>query len=102
MQRLECHSHHQLTFKIDTGAQCNVMSSKTYDHITQQPLMKSKAKLVAFGGRRLTSRGKGTLLCKYRNKFWPVQFEVLDDVSNVLGLKTNTEMRLVKRIQMIH
>ena len=88
-----------VTFKIDTGAQCNVMSSETYNYVSQQPLMKSNAKLVAFGGHRLTSLGRATLMCEHKNKFWPVEFEVLNDVSNVLGLKTSAEMRLVKRIE---
>ena len=79
-----------VTFKIDTGAQCNVMSSDTYNHISRQPLMKSNAKLVAFGGHRLTSLGRATL------QSWTVEFEVL---SNVLGLKTSTEMKLVKCIK---
>ena len=88
-----------VTFKIDTGAQCNVMSSETHNYVSQQPLTKSNAKLVAFGGHRLTSLGRATLMCEHKNKFWPVEFEVLNDVSNVLGLKTSAEMRLVKRIE---
>ena len=87
-----------ITFKIDTGAQCNVMSSKTYNRISQQPLMRSNAKLAAFGGHRLTSLGRATMLCEYKNKYWPIEFEVLDVGSNVFGLKTSTEMKLVKRI----
>ena len=40
---------HAVKFKIDTGAQCNVISSKTYHSLSSQPLGKSKARLVAFG-----------------------------------------------------
>lgn len=36
-------------FKIDTGAQCNIMSSETYKKTTSnKPLQKSKTRLVAF------------------------------------------------------
>lgn len=59
---------------------------------------KSHAKLVSFGGHRLSSLGKATLLCEYKGKIWPVEFEILDGVSNVLGLTTSTELKLVQRI----
>ena len=86
-------------FKIDTGAQCNVMSSQTYHQLSQTPPRKSKARLVAFGGNRLNPIGKTTLLCTYKGKFWPVEFEVVDNVSNSLGLHSCTEMQMVKRIE---
>ena len=47
----------------------------------------------------LKSRGKLTLLCEHKNKYRPIEFEILDNVTNVLGLKTCEEMRLVKRIE---
>lgn len=47
-----------ITFKIDTGAQCDVMSSETYRTIGLQPFTKSKARFVAFGGYHLTSLGR--------------------------------------------
>ena len=58
--------------------------------------MKSKAKLIAFSGHQLPYIGKVTLLCEYKKKFFPVEFEVVDDVADVLGLKTSTEMKLVR------
>ena len=88
----------RMSFKIDTGAQCNVMLSKTYNNVSQQPLRKSSTKLVAFGGHRLKSLGKATLLCKHKKK---IEFEVLNDVSDVLGLKTSEEMNLVQRIETV-
>ena len=90
---------HPVQFKIDTGAQCNVMSSQTYHQLSQMPLQKSKARLVAFGGNRLSAIGKTSLLCEYKGKYWPVEFEVVDNVSNILGLHTCTEMQMVKRIK---
>ena len=47
-----------ITFKIDTGAQCNVMSKESYDKVSQQPLRKSMAKLVTFGGHRINPLGR--------------------------------------------
>ena len=36
-----------VTFTIDTGAQCNVLSKEIYELVCQQPLKKSQAKLDA-------------------------------------------------------
>ena len=94
-------NEHLVTFKIDTGAQCNVLSKETYDRICQRPLRKSRAKLVAFGGHRMNSLGKTIILCEHKNKYIAVEFEVLSKVSNVLGLKTSTEMKLIKRIETV-
>ena len=94
-------NEHNITFKIDTGAQCNVLSKETYDRICQQPLRKSHAKLVAFGGHRMSSLGKAVILCEHKKKYVAVEFEVLRRVSNVLGLKTSTEMKLIKRIEAV-
>lgn len=52
---------HNTRFKIDTGAQCNVMLSKTYQQLSQQPLHSSKSRLVTFRGHRLNSIGRTTL-----------------------------------------
>ena len=47
----------------------------------------------------LKSLGRTSLLCEHKNKFWPIEFEVLDNVSNVLGLTASTEMKLVQRVE---
>jgi hypothetical protein len=36
----------QVNMKIDTGAQCNVMSMQTYQSISQKPSQKSKTRLI--------------------------------------------------------
>ena len=38
-------------FKIDTGAQCNVISRHTYHRLGSLPLQKSHSRLVAFSGQ---------------------------------------------------
>ena len=61
----------------------------------------NRAKLVAFGGHRMDSLGKAIILCEHKNKYSAVEFEVLSKVSNVLGLKTSTQLKLVKRIETV-
>lgn len=49
----------------------------------------------------MSSRRKAIILCEHKKKYATVEFEVLSEVSNVLGLKTRTEMKLIKLIKTI-
>ena len=44
-------NNHQLKFKIDTEAQCNVIAKHKYSQLSKVPLQKSTANLMAFGGQ---------------------------------------------------
>ena len=92
----------KLSFKIDTGAQCNVISKTMFDIVSKAPLVKSNARLVAFGGHRIVPFGKATLLCEHKKKLHPIQFQVVGNVPNVLGLKTSTELNIIKRVEGIN
>ncbi|CAB4004151.1 Transposon Ty3-I Gag-Pol [Paramuricea clavata] len=86
-------------FKIDTGAECNVISKKTYEELSKTLLEKSRTKLGAFGGQKLKTTGKFTTLCTYRDKYWPIEFQVVNhEVPNILGLTTCLQLNLVKRV----
>ena len=90
-------------FKIDTGAQCNVVSKDKYKQVSKQPLQTSGAKLVAFGGHRLNTCGKITILCEHKGKNFPIEFQVVDqDVPSVLGLDTSTKLNLVQRVDVLN
>lgn len=92
---------HKVSLKIDTGAQCNVLSLETYKRTSKQPLSKSHSKLVSFGGHRIKPCGKATLTCEHKNRFTVIEFEVVEGCQNLLGLKTSTELGLVKRVDAI-
>ena len=78
---------HRTTFKLDTGAQCNVISKQTYDRISTRPLTKSKAKVVTFGGHKLKACGKTSIECEHKRKFTVLEFEVVkQEVTSVLRL----------------
>ena len=90
------------TFKLDTGAQCNVISKHKYDQISTKPLLPSHARLVAFGGIPLHPCGKATIPCQYKNKQYAIEFEVIDqNIPSILGLRTCAEMNLIQRIEAI-
>ena len=55
-------------FKIDTGAQCNVISRHMYHRLGSLPLQKSHARLVAFGGQQLNAYGKAIINCQHKGK----------------------------------
>ena len=86
-------------FKIDTGAECNVMSKKTYEDLTKTRLEKSRFHLGAFGEQKLETIRKFSTVCTYPKKYWPIEFQVVNrDVPNILGLTTCLELNLVKRV----
>ena len=57
-------NNQRLKFKIDTGAQCNVIPKQRYLQVSKAPLQKSTANLMAFGGSKLTTCGKAILPCQ--------------------------------------
>ena len=90
------------TFKLDTGAQCNVISKDKYNQISTKPLRPSHVRLMAFGGAKLNPCGKTTIPCRHKYKQYAVEFEVVDqNVPNILGLKACTEMNLIQRVDAI-
>ena len=96
-------NHQRTSFKIDTGAQCTVISKSRYHQLGSTPLHKSHAKLVAFGGKRLNTCGKVTMKCEYKRHTYAIRFEVIDqDVPNILGLQTCVDMNLVQRLDAIN
>ena len=92
---------HSVSFNIDTGAQCNVLSLESCKRTSTQPLPKSHSKLVSFGGNRIKPCGKATLTCEHKNWFAVIEFKVVKGCQNLLGLKTSTELGLVKRVDAI-
>uniref|UniRef100_H3BCC1 Peptidase A2 domain-containing protein n=1 Tax=Latimeria chalumnae TaxID=7897 RepID=H3BCC1_LATCH len=85
--------------KVDTGAQCNVISKYLCERLSVEKLQKSKAKLVSFSGPQIRVVGKITVLAQFKEKFYPVTFQVVDVmVTPVLGLTTCLEMKLVQKM----
>ena len=95
-------NHQRTSFKIDTGAQCNVISKSRYHQLSSMPLQQSGARLVAFGGEHFNACGRVTMKCEYKGHAYTVSFEVINqDVPNILGLQTCVDMNLVQRLDAI-
>ena len=89
-----------INFKIDTGAQVNVLSSQTIESL-QKPVQMSPTniKLTAYNGSPIDVIGKCVTNVTKQGKSYPVQFIVTsNDTIPILGLKTCTDMNLIKRI----
>ena len=96
---------HKIKCKIDTGAQCNVFPLSTYQKLIGKngALSKSKVKLVSFSGHRTTPVGKITTLIQHKNRYYPVEFQVVDlqNTAPILGVLTSQELGLVKRMHTV-
>ena len=96
-------NHQRTSFKIDTGAQCNVISKSRYHQLSSLPLQQPHARLVAFGGERLNAWGRVTMKCEHKGNIHAVNFEVINqEIPNILGLQTCVEMNLVQRLDAIN
>ena len=80
--------------KVDTGAKCNIMARATLSMIANKRGKvihvdsKKSVQLVAFGGSTLSSLGATTLPCKFGDKEYPLEFQVVDrPVQSLLGYK---------------
>ncbi len=77
------------------------MSKAIFNTDSKSPLAKSNTNLVAFGGQRIVPSGKTTLLCKYKENLYLIQFQIANSVPNVLGLKTSTDLNIIKQFECI-
>ena len=90
-----------VNFKIDSGADCNVISQSLFDRIPveNKQSRQCKAKLKVYDGRRINPRGKVSLACEYKGKFTVMDFILVEqDLPSILGLKSCLDLGLIKRI----
>ena len=92
-----------ITYKIDSGAQVNVLPKKLLNSLRNRPSMKSTtAKLKAYGGSDIPVVGKCVAYLRLKNKSVPVLFIVAEtSSSSILGLKTSQSLNLIKRVKEI-
>ena len=89
-----------VNFKIDTGAQANVLPWNVYSKLSKIPkLNKSKVKLTAYNGTDIPVRGSCIAQIDYKRSSIPVLFIMADiDSSPVIGLNTSSKLNLIKRV----
>ena len=89
-----------VTYKIDTGAQVNVLPKKLFYSLSNRPNLKPTGiKLTAYSGSNIPVIGKCIAHMKLKNRLVPVLFIVADTCSSpILGLKTSENLNLIKRV----
>ena len=92
-----------IIFKIDTGAQVNVISNKSLNQLEQRPILKpSNVKLTAYNGTTIPVKGHCLLNIQHTGKNYPLLFIVVEtDSSSILGLRAIEKLNLIKRVNEI-
>ena len=78
---------HETVFKLDTGAEANAVSTKTFESLKGIKLEKPVKVLCGPNGQSLKVVGQAAVQLTYRGKSCTQPFYVIDDLkSNLLGL----------------
>ncbi|XP_060083465.1 uncharacterized protein LOC132563689 [Ylistrum balloti] len=90
-------------FKIDTGAQCNVISKKDYIAAGGKTVSrKNVKKLYTLTGERIQTVGRAMVQCEYKNRYYVLDCHVVEqDVTPVIGLLSCQELNLVKKVDAV-
>lgn len=94
-----------INFKIDTGAQCNVMSLKACQdaNIKMKQLTRSNSKLVSYSGNAAKACGKVQTSVRHKDQYFLMEIQIVDDnVQPILGLKSSLDMNLVNRVYTVN
>lgn len=87
-------------FKIDTGAQCNVISKHLCDKIgLETSVRRNKTKLVSYSGHEIKTCGFVKACVGHKDKYHLIDIHVVNaNVASVVGLPTSLDMNLIKRV----
>jgi transposase InsO family protein len=93
----------KVEFKLDTGAQANVIPLRVYSRLKDKiKLKKTKSKLTAFGGHDLVPLGVCMIPSSFRGHEENLKFYVTNaDTQAILGLKALDRMNMVKRVDLL-
>ena len=110
----QIHNHHQNNwtvslkinqqlgnFKIDSGADCNVMSMNLFNTLKLQTkdIIKSKSRLKVYNGSKIHPIGKISVTVEYRAKYSVAEFLVVEqNLPNILGLPSCLDLGLIQRV----
>ncbi len=89
-----------LTFKLDTGAECNVLSYKDFEKTSKTTsLKKSNCSLVTYSGHTMEPKGKAMLKCGYKDNEFELELQIVDEDSPaILGRESCSRLGLIKRV----
>lgn len=89
----------KVRFKIDSGAQCNVIPSTVCSKAGIKKLHRSKAKLVSYTGHSIKTIGKADISISVQGKYHVIPVQVVDsETVPVLGLQSSVDLGLIQRV----
>lgn len=90
----------ELKFKLDTGAQVNVIPLREYDSLKDEcKIQPTSRRLTGYGGEKLAVKGTCTLRCRYKERDMLLDFYIVDtQAPPVLGLQACLYMDLIKLV----
>lgn len=95
----------RIKFKLDTGAQANIIPSHVFNRIPKVKLEKSRVRLINYNGSRINNLGMCNLVCNVENKQEKINldFQIVDseNAPPVLGLQACKKLKLIKRLNEI-
>ena len=97
-------NNNMVEFKLDTGAQANVIPSDVFNSLKGMPqLGKTKAKLTGFNGSEIPVVGVAKMICKYKDKQINSDFFVVEAEGQppLLGLRACQELSLIKFVRTV-
>ena len=93
-----------IEYKVDTGAQVNVLPVKDYHRIRRKPkLLSTNTKLTAYNGSEIPVQGKCIAYIKRNGKNIPLLFIVSNTNSPPIhGLQSSEKLNLINRVMAIN
>lgn len=92
-------SKKKVAFKIDSGAECNIIPIDICKRLNIKECYRSNVVLKNYNHEKIKTLGKVNLNCKIGNIEKPVEFEIFDGKSvPIFGLKSSIDFNLIKRI----
>ena len=99
---LELDNCHHVQFKIDTGAQVNIIPKSVYESLSPLPkLMKTEERLTGYSGKKLDVLGYINIRCVYKERKAETEscFYIVDTPSPpIAGLPLCLNLQLVQLI----
>ena len=89
-----------ITFKIDTGAQVNVLPKHIYNTLVPRPKLKTTStKLSAYNGSVIPVHGKCIIPMTHKGQRHHLLFIIVaSDTTPIIGLATSERLNLIKRV----
>ena len=95
-------SGNNISFKIDTGSQVNIMPYNIYNQLRPLPsLLNTSLTLSAYNNTNIPVRGKCICIVNHNKMEVPVTFVITSDFTPILGLPTAEKLGLIKLVSTI-